>query len=202
MQYMTAWGGLFAFGNMTAADVVLITAGSSSAGVGAIQLAKDAGARVIATTRTASKKKFVQSVGADHVIVSDEEDIGEQVRKFTDGKGARLVFDCIGGAFLERCVAGTAFGGKVILYGLLSERATEVPIIPMCLNEVSLHPYSMITVFNDPVRRKAGLNYVHGRLACDAFRPPIDRVFSLAEIVDAHCYMEQNQQCGKIVVRV
>lgn len=202
MQYMTAWGGLFVFGNITAADVVLITAASSSAGVGAIQLAKDAGARVIATTRTAAKREFVKSIGADHVIVSDEEDIGEQVRKFTDGEGARLVFDCIGGSFLEKCVAGAAFGGKVIFYGLLSERATEVPIIPMCLNEVSLHPYSMITIFNDPIRRKAGLNYVQGRLACDAFRPPIDRVFSLAEVVEAHRYMEQNRQRGKIVVRV
>lgn len=202
MQYMTAWGGLIAFGQMQAEDVILVTAASSSAGIGAIQLAKDAGARVIATTRTAAKKEFVKSVGADHVVVTDEENIAESVRRFTNGKGVRLVYDCIGGPFLERCVAATAFGGKVILYGLLSGRPTEVPIIPMCLNEISLHPYSMITIFNDPVRRKAGLNYVHGRLACDAFRPIIDRVFSLDEIVDAHSYLEQNEQRGKIVVSV
>jgi NADPH2:quinone reductase len=201
MQYMTAWGGLISFGDMKAGDTVLITAGSSSAGVGAIQLAKDAGAQVIATTRTREKKDFVASLGAEHVIVTDEEDLGARVKSLTDGKGARLVFDPIGGPFLERCAAATAFGGKIILYGLLSGAPTVVPIIPMCLNEISLHPYSMITIFNDPVRRKAGLNYVAGRLACDAFRPVIDRVFPLDEIVEAHSYLEQNNQRGKIVVR-
>ncbi|MFZ0634400.1 MAG: zinc-dependent alcohol dehydrogenase family protein [Candidatus Acidiferrales bacterium] len=201
MQYMTAWGGLISFGDMKAGDAVLITAASSSAGIGAIQLAKDAGALVIATTRTSEKKSFVSSVGADHVIVSDHEDIGARAKELTGGKGVRLVFDCIGGPFLERCVNATAFGGKVILYGLLAGVPTVVPIIPMCLNEVSLHPYSMITIFNDPVRRKAGLNYVASRLACDAFRPVIDRVFAFDEIVDAHRYLEQNNQRGKIVVR-
>ena len=202
MQYMTAWGGLIAFGDMKAGETVLITAASSSAGVGAIQLAKDAGARVIATTRTSEKVEFVRSVGADHVVVTDTEDLGAKVKSLTDGKGVRLVFDCIGGPFLDRCSSATAWGGKIILYGLLSGAPTEVPIITMCLNEISLHPYSMITIFNDPVRRRAGLNYVAGRLACDAFRPVIDRVFALDEIVEAHRYMEQNSQRGKIVVRV
>ena len=202
MQYMTAWGGLFDFGNLRADETVLITAGSSSAAIGAIQMAKDAGARVIATTRTAAKRDFVSSVGADHVVVTDEQDLGAEVRKITQNKGVRLVYDCVGGPFLERCVSATAFGGRIILYGLLSEQPTVVPIIPMCLNEISLHPYSMITVFNDPVRRRAGLNYVAGRLAYGAFRPVIDRVFTLDEIVDAHRYLEQNSQKGKIVVRV
>lgn len=202
MQYMTAWGGLMAFGDLKAGETVVITAASSSAGVGAIQLAKDAGAQVIATTRTAAKRDFITSIGADHVIVTDEEDLGARVKSITSGKGARIVFDCIGGPFIERCVPAVAFGGKVILYGLLALEPTPVPIIPMCLNEISLHPYSMITIFNDPVRRKAGLNYVAGRLACDAFRPIIDRVFAFDEIVEAHRYMEQNAQRGKIVVRV
>ena len=65
--------------------MILVTASSSSAGIGAIQLAKDAGARVIATTRTAAKKEFVKSVGADLVVVTDEENIAESVRRFTNG---------------------------------------------------------------------------------------------------------------------
>jgi NADPH:quinone reductase-like Zn-dependent oxidoreductase len=202
MQYMTAWGGLIAFGEMQAGETVLITAASSSAGVGAIQLAKDAGAHVIATTRTHEKVDFVKSLGADHVVVTDREDLGAKVKSITGGKGVPLVFDCVGGPFLDRCANATAWGGKIILYGLLAGVPTEVPIITMCLNEISLHPYSMITIFNDPVRRRAGLNYVAGRLACDAFRPVIDRVFALDEIVEAHRYMEQNSQRGKIVVRV
>jgi len=202
MQYMTAWGALMSFGNMQAGDKVLITAGSSSAGIGAIQLAKDAGATVIATTRGPAKKDFIKSVGADHVVVTDEEDLAQSVMDFTGGEGVRLTYDCVAGPFLEKCVDASAFGGEVMIYGMLGELPTEVPVVKMVLKEVILRPYSMITVFNDPVRRKAGLNYVSGRLAAAGFRPVIDRVFDLDDIVDAYRYMIESDHKGKIVVRV
>jgi NADPH:quinone reductase len=91
MQYMTAWGGLMAFGELKAGETIVITAASSSAGVDAIQLAKDAGAHVIATTRTAAKRDFVAPIGADHVIVTDEEDLGARVKSLT---GVRRAVHC------------------------------------------------------------------------------------------------------------
>lgn len=202
MQYMTAWGALMAFGKLQAGDVVLVTAGSSSAGIGAIQLAKDAGATVIATTRGEAKKDFIKSVGADHVIATDREDLAGSVMAFTDGQGVRLTYDCVAGPFLEKCVDASAFGGEIMIYGMLGELPTEVPIAKMVLKELTLRPYSMITVFNDPVRRKAGLNYVSGRLAAAGFRPVIDRVFELNDIVAAYRYMIASDHKGKIVVRV
>ena len=202
MQYMTAWGALMSFGKLQAGDKVLVTAGSSSAGIGAIQLAKDAGATVIATTRGPAKKGFIKSVGADHVVVTDEEDLARSVMDFTSGEGVRLTYDCVAGPFLEKCVDASSFGGEVMIYGMLGELPTEVPIVKMVLKEVILRPYSMITVFNDPVRRKAGLNYVSGRLAAAGFQPVIDRVFELADIVDAYRYMIESDHKGKIVVRV
>ena len=202
MQYMTAWGALMSFGRLQAGDKVLVTAGSSSAGIGAIQLAKDAGATVIATTRGAAKKDFIKSVGADHVVVTDDEDLARSVMDFTNGEGVRLTYDCVAGPFLEKCVDASAFGGEVMIYGMLGELPTEVPVVKMLLKEVILRPYSMITVFNDPVRRKAGLNYVFGRLAAAGFRPVIDRVFELNDIVEAYRYMIESDHKGKIVVRV
>ncbi len=202
MQYMTGWGALFSFGKLALGDTVLITAGSSSAAIGAIQLAKDAGATVIATTRGPEKKDFIRSIGADHVVVTDQEDLGQSVMDFTGGKGARLAYDCVAGPFLEKCVDAMAWGGEVMIYGALAELPTEVPIVKMLIKEVTLRPYSMITVFNDPVRRKAGLNYVSGRLAAGAFRPVIDKVFALDDIVEAYRYMIAGEHKGKIVVRV
>lgn len=202
MQYMTAWGALMSFGDLEAGDKLLVTAGSSSAGIGAIQLAKDAGATVIATTRGRAKKDFILSVGADHVVVTDEEDLATSVMEFTGGEGVRLTYDCVAGPFLEKCVDASAFGAEVMIYGMLGGLPTEVPIVKMVLKEVTLRPYSMITVFNDPVRRKAGLNYVSGRLAAAGIRPVIDRVFDLKDIVDAYRYMIDGGHKGKIVVRV
>jgi NADPH2:quinone reductase len=202
MQYMTGWGALFSFGHLQADDTVLITAGSSSASIGAIQLAKDAGAQVIATTRTRAKADFIRSVGADHVVVTDEEQLGPAVKAITGGKGARLIYDCIAGQFFDNLIDSVAVGGQIMVYGALDTRPFHINIAKMVWTEATFRPYSMITVFNDPVRRKAGLNYISGRLAAGAFRPVVDRVFMLDEIVDAYRYMLAGNHKGKIVVRV
>lgn len=202
MQYMTAWGALMSYGQLRAGEPVLITAGSSSASIGAIQLAKDAGAIVIATTRGRAKKEFIHAVGADHVIVTDEEELGPAVKAITGGVGVRLIYDCIAGAFFDKLVDAVAFGGEIMVYGALDSRPLDIRLGKMVMTQAILRPYTMITVFNDPVRRKAGLNYVSGRLAAAGFRPVIDRVFDFEHVVDAYRYMLSGEQKGKIVVRM
>lgn len=202
MQYMTGWGALMSFGRLRAGEPVLITAGSSSAAIGAIQLAKDAGAVVIATTRGPSKVDFIKSIGADHVVVTDNEDLGPAVKDLTNGVGVRLIYDCVAGPQFDKLVDAVAFGGEIMVYGALDTRPILFNLGKMVMTEAIMRPYSMITVFNDPVRRKAGLNYVSGRLAAGAFRPVIDKVFTLDQIVEAYQYMLAGQQKGKIVVRV
>lgn len=93
MQYMTAWGALVHYGHVAACDAVLIPAASSSVGLAAIQIVKDAGATAIAATRTGKKREELQSLGADHVIATEEEDLPARVQQITAGKGARLIFD-------------------------------------------------------------------------------------------------------------
>ena len=93
MQYITAYGALIEYGKMKKDDVVLITAASSSVGLAAIQLTKAIGGLAIATTRGADKKSFLLDAGADHVIVTDEENIAEKVMEITSGAGANLTFD-------------------------------------------------------------------------------------------------------------
>jgi NADPH:quinone reductase-like Zn-dependent oxidoreductase len=98
MQYMTAYGALIQYGNIQKDDEVLITAASSSVGLAAIQIVKATGGMAIATTRGADKKSFLLKAGADHVIVTDEEDLVERGMSLTAGKGVRVVFDQIGRA--------------------------------------------------------------------------------------------------------
>lgn len=93
MQYLTAWGALAHYGQLTKGDFVIIPAASSSVGLAAIQIVKAEGGVAIATTRSSAKKKELLSLGADHVIASDEEDLVARVQEITGGKGARLIFD-------------------------------------------------------------------------------------------------------------
>src|SRR5262249_30942314 len=97
MQYVTAWGALIEQAKLTASDFVIVTAASSSVGIAAFQVAKAVGATVIATTRTRAKRQGLIDHGADHVVVTDEENLVERVMQITRGVGARVVFDPVGG---------------------------------------------------------------------------------------------------------
>ena len=106
MQYCTAYGALVTFGKVSSGDFVLITAASSSVGLAAIQIVRAQQGISIATTRTAAKKDQLLALGADHVIVTEEEDLAARVKEITGGKGARIVFDPVGGDYINTLGAG------------------------------------------------------------------------------------------------
>src|SRR5277367_1707447 len=120
MQYLTAYGGLIMLGHLTKGDFVLITAASSRVGVAAIEIAKAEGAISIAVTRTAAKKADLLKLGADHVIVTDDEDLVARVNEITSSKRARIVFNPIGGKILDTLALATAKKGIIFEYGALA----------------------------------------------------------------------------------
>lgn len=202
MQYLTAFGALVEYAQINADDIVLITAASSSVGLAAIQLAKASKATVIATTRGATKKQFLLDSGADHVIVTDEEDLGESVMAFTSGQGATIVFDPVAGPFLEKIAGAAAPGALIIEYGALSTAPTPYPLFPALSKGLSIRGYTLFEIVKDPEKLARGKQYIYEGLQSGALKPVIDRTFSLEAIVEAHQYMESNQQKGKIVVTV
>jgi NADPH:quinone reductase-like Zn-dependent oxidoreductase len=120
MQYLTAYGALIMHGKLAKGDFVLITASSSSVGIASIEIARAEGAISIATTRTSKKKAELVAAGANHVIVTDEEDLVARVNSITSGKGARIIFDPIAGSGLEALAAAASLGGTIFEYGALS----------------------------------------------------------------------------------
>ena len=128
MQYMTAFGALVEYGRLKREDTVLITAASSSVGLAAIQIVKSSGAMAVATTRGDGKKEFLLEAGADHVIVTEKEDVATQMKKFTDGKGASIIFDPVAGPFLEKLTAAAADRAIIFQYGALSPEPTPFPL--------------------------------------------------------------------------
>lgn len=202
MQYMTAFGALIEYGGLKKSDSVLITAGSSSVGLAAIQITKAAGGIAIATTRGAGKKDFLLKAGADHVIVTDEENLVERGMALTSGKGVRLVFDPVAGPLLEQLAAVTAPGGIIFEYGALAPHPTPYPLFPVLAKGLTIRGYTLFEIVKNPEMLKRGKEYIYQGLESGSIKPIIDRTFPLAEIAEAHRYMASNQQKGKIVVTV
>jgi NADPH:quinone reductase-like Zn-dependent oxidoreductase len=199
MQYLTAYGALIWLGQVAKGDFVVITAASSSVGIAAMEMVKVEGAISIAVTRTAAKKAQLLKLGADHVIVTDEEDLVARVNEITSGKGARIVFDPIGGKILESLAEVAAPKGLIFEYGALASEPTPYPLFTALAKGLTIRAYTLFEVTPDPVFPKAK-QYIFDHLVSGVFRPIIDKTFHFAEIVEAHRYMESNAQMGKIVV--
>ena len=199
MQYLTAYGGLIWLGQVTKGDFVVVTAASSSVGIAAIEMIKVEGAVSIAVTRTSAKKAELFKAGADYVIVTAEEDMAARVKEITSGKGARIIFDPIGGKILDSLAAAAAPKGIIFEYGALASEPTPYPLFTALAKGLTIRAYTLFELTHDAVFPDAK-QYVFDHLASGAFRPVIAKTFRFAEIVEAHRYMESNAQIGKIVV--
>jgi NADPH:quinone reductase-like Zn-dependent oxidoreductase len=202
MQYLTAYGALIANARIGKGDFVIITAASSSVGIAAIEMAKAEGAISIATTRTSKKKAVLVEVGAAHVIATDEEGFVARVKEITGGKGARVIFDPIGGKGVTALAEAAAYEGIIFEYGALAPEPTSFPLFAALGKGLTVRGYTVREILSVPDLKAKAVKYVFDHVAAGRFKPRIDRVFPLAHIVEAHRYMESNQQIGKIVVTV
>jgi NADPH:quinone reductase-like Zn-dependent oxidoreductase len=202
MQYLTAYGALVDIGQLQKHQSVLITAASSSVGLAAIQITKAVGALAIAVTRGADKKQFLLDAGADHVIVSNNEDLPESAMELTAGKGANVMFDPIGGPMLETLANAAASRAIIFEYGALSSEQTVFPLFSSLTKGLTVRGYTLFEITQDVERLARGKQYVYDGLQSGVLKPIIDRTFPLDAIADAHRYMESNQQRGKIVVTI
>jgi NADPH2:quinone reductase len=198
MQYCTAYGALVPFGKIAAGDFVIITAASSSVGLAAIQIVKAQGGISIATTRTSAKKDRLKALGADRVIVTEEEDLVARVQSITGGKGARIVFDPVGGDTINSLAQATANGGTIFLYGMLSGEPTPFPMAAYG-RTIGMFGYTFSELRGTP-EWETMKKYIYDRLADGSFKPEIARTFPFDRTVEAYTYLESNQQIGKVVI--
>jgi NADPH2:quinone reductase len=200
MQYVTAYGALIDIAQLGKGDVVVIPAASSSVGLAAIQIANRVGAVPVAVTRTRAKAAKLAEAGAAHVIVSDEEKLPARLRDITGGTGARLVFDPIAGPGAEILAELLAPGGILIEYGLLSGQATPFPLFPALVKGLTMRGYTYAEIVMNPVKLEAAKAFILSGLADGSLKPIIARSFKFEDMVEAHRYLESNEQFGKIVV--
>ncbi|NUO99287.1 MAG: zinc-dependent alcohol dehydrogenase family protein [Nonomuraea sp.] len=202
MPYVTAYGALVEVGGMRPGDTVVLNAASSSVGLAAIQVIERVGATPIALTRTSAKKAALLKAGAAEVVVTDEEDVTERVLAATGGRGAEYVFDAVAGPGVTDLARVVAPEGTLLVYGALSGLPTPYPGVELGLPALTMRSYTVHETTRVPERLHRAEAFVASGLRSGAFRPAVDRTFELAEIVEAHRYLETNAQVGKVVVTV
>jgi NADPH:quinone reductase-like Zn-dependent oxidoreductase len=210
IQYLTAYFAFVDLASLKQGQAVLITAATGGAGLGAVQMAKLLGATTIATTRTQAKKAALTQAGADHVIVSGEEDLVARVKEITGGKGADVIFDPVAGNTLPTLAEAVAWGGQIILYGALGGVETPYPLWTGFARNFSIRTYMIYNYCglapiglprNEEAYRRA-VAFINDNLASGKLKPVIAKTFPLSEVREAHRYMESNEQLGKIIVTV
>ena len=201
MQYFTALA-IIEAAHATVGDFVIVRAASSSVGLAAIQLANWAGAVPIAATRRSAKAAALLQHGAKHVIATEESDLVAEVQRISGGKGARIIFDPVGGPDVEKLAQAAADEGILFIYGSLSGQPTPYPHWPAAFKSLSLRGWVASFIWGKPERFARNRDLILHGLASGKLRPVIARTFALAEIAEAHRYLESNQQIGKIVVTV
>ena len=202
VPYLTAYYALHTAAGIGPDDTVLNCAASSSAGIGATQIAKLAGATVIGTSRTMANAEFIREKCADNVIATGDEDVAGRILEITEGRGARIVYDPVGGPLTEQYADALADRGVIFLYGTMADLPTVVPINEMINHRAIMQPHSVYQYIDDPVLRAEGISFIHDNLADGRLQPVVDRVFDFDDFRSAFEYqVAAVARRGKIVIR-
>ena len=149
MMYVTAYGALVEYGNLQAGQNVVIRAASSSVGPAAIQIANMLGAKPVALTRTSEKRDMLLKAGAAHVIATAEQDMVAEINRATNGEGAHIVFDPVGGPDVAKLTQTMAPQGIFFQYGALDSRDMLVPVFDILGKHLTLRGYELFEITTD-----------------------------------------------------
>ncbi len=192
--YVTAWYGLIDRGGMQQDETVLVHAAGSGTGCAAVQMAKELGAKVIATAGSDDKLEKVKKIGADATINYKTSDFAEEVKNITEGKGVDLIFDQVGASAWENNLKSLKAGGRILLVGVVGGGQETLNFGPIIMRDLSILG---VTVFRAP--RKNLINLIN-MMSLGRFRPVIDKKFPLSETAEAQKMLEDSSQFGKVIL--
>ena len=201
MIYATSHHALMDRGELKAGETVLVLGAAGGVGMSAIQIAKQAGARVIAAASTDEKCAFCKTLGADDTINYSTEDLRERLKALIGGKGPDVIYDPVGGEFTEAAFRSIAWRGRHLVVGFA---AGEIPAIK--INLPLIKGASLVGVFwGDFARREPAANaammqtlaswYAQGKI-----KPVIDRQMPMSELKAAYARMGSREVMGKLVL--
>ncbi len=199
VAFGTADDCLFEFGHLKSGETVLIQAGASGVGVAAIQLAKRAGATVIATASSDARLEPLRDLGLDHGVNYSDPHWVDGVRALTGGRGVDLVVDSVGGAVLAGSVRSLAYRGRAISVGNAGRDRRPLDISMLAMGNQSITGVFLGAEIATP-RAQAMIGRLIDDVASGALRVVVDRTFPLAQAADAHAYVESRRAVGRVVL--
>jgi NADPH2:quinone reductase len=201
VAFGTAHDCLFEFGRLQPGETVLIHAGAGGVGTAAIQMAKQAGARVLATASSDDRLERLKPLGLDDGINYATNDFVAECRRLTDGRGADVIVDSIGGSNLQRSLAALAYRGRCITVGDASRTIGEaLDVSGVRGNNQSLIGYFLGAELFLGTRAYAMVAAQIDAVAAGTLQVVIDRTFPLSDAAAAHDYIESRQALGRVVL--
>jgi NADPH:quinone reductase-like Zn-dependent oxidoreductase len=192
LVFITAWGLLVTRAKLAAGESVLVLGGASGVGSAAIQIARELGARVIATVGSEKKLELARSLGAHEVVRHDQPDWPQLVRKWSGGRGVDVVVEHVGPATWAGSMRVLARNGRLATCGGTSGPSVEIQLPHLFIKNQS--------VLGSTMGPRSAFPQILARVASGAYKPVIDRILPLSKVREAHELLESRAVLGKIVL--
>ncbi|MBK7643129.1 MAG: zinc-binding dehydrogenase [Planctomycetes bacterium] len=192
LVFVTAWGLLVTRAKLQAAETVLVLGGASGVGSAAIQIARQIGARVIASVGSEAKAVLARSLGAQEVVRHDQPDWPQAVRKLSGGRGADVVVEHVGPATWAGSMRALARNGRLVTCGGTSGLTVEIQLPHLFIKNQS--------VMGSTMGPKNAFPAIFAHVASGTYKPVIDRILPLSKVREAHELLESRAVLGKIVL--
>ena len=199
VAFGTADDCLFEFGHLRDGETVLVQAGAGGVGIAAIQLAKRAGATVLATASSDDRLAQIAELGVDHGINYRDNDAADEARRLTSGRGVDLVVDPVGGETLMGSLRALAYRGRAITVGNAGRDRTPIDASALMGLNASLTGVFLGAEIATPRVREMIARHI-GDVASGKLRVIVDRTYPLSEAAAAHAYIESRQAVGRVVL--
>ncbi len=201
---LTAYDAIVVQGHCRSGDALLVHAAASGIGTAAVQIGRAIGAHVIATSRSEAKLARVLALGADVGLTTTDAKFADAVKKATEGRGADVILDLVGGAYVAEDIRAAANKARIMLIGLTAGRAAEVELGEILRKRLTIQGS---VLRSRPIEEKIALAEVFTRhllplVERGSLAPVIERTFTLEEAAKAHELVASNQTFGKVLLTV
>jgi synaptic vesicle membrane protein VAT-1 len=215
VNYLTAWLMLIELGNLQAEHTVLVHAAAGGVGQAALQICKWRGATVIGTA-SASKHERLREAGVDHCVDYRTQDFEVEVMRITNGLGVDIVLDAVGGESYAKSYRCLRHLGRLFMFGASSfvpdQKRRLIPLLRGLINTPKFKPFDMLDknrgvfginlghLWHETERSRAVFEKVMAKVGDGTLAPVIDREFNFDQAVQAHAYMQERKNFGKVLL--
>jgi NADPH:quinone reductase len=194
---VTAYGALRT-AELKAGETLVALGATGGVGSAGVQIGKAIGARVIAVVSTAGKAARLQALGADHLVALSDSPLAEQVQKLTEGKGADVVLDTVGGDVTGQALSSLASFGRLVHLGYSAGTTLTIDSLDLIAKPSTIIGFNIFLVSAE--RSTKDLDEVIALAAQAKYRAVVDRTFPMSEVVEATRYLDERKAVLKVVL--